>query len=175
MVANHPADAAEIERRLSSGDGLLAGSGVSVGNLLAGGRAVEPPDDGHHGAAERPRLPGSGYPLDLRAWLRIAGGMVVELVDELVGAYRQRRDDVRPRMHRGWRFVIERIVTNVPLRILSTSMVIHELKQGRPLIYVDFTGYDAIVPPHGTRATRRLRSPRSRSIGASDTSSTRPP
>src|SRR5690349_11945640 len=36
MVANHPKDAAEIERRLSTGDGLLARSGVSVGNLLAG-------------------------------------------------------------------------------------------------------------------------------------------
>ena len=71
--------------------------------------------------------------------------MVVELADELVSAHRQRRHDVRPRMHRGWRFVLERVLTDVPLRILSTSMVIHALKQGRPTIYVTFTGYDAVA------------------------------
>src|SRR5207245_10960004 len=35
MVSNDPKDAREIERRGSNGDGLLAKSGASVGNLLA--------------------------------------------------------------------------------------------------------------------------------------------
>ncbi|MCU0482909.1 MAG: phage holin family protein, partial [Chloroflexi bacterium] len=39
MVANRPADAAEIERRLSDGRGLLAADGVSVGNLFSGDAA----------------------------------------------------------------------------------------------------------------------------------------
>ena len=46
MVADHPPDAAEIERRLSDGRGLLAEAGVSIGNLLAGDSAVQPSDDG---------------------------------------------------------------------------------------------------------------------------------
>src|SRR5205085_4130034 len=36
FVANHAKDAAEIERRLSDGKGILSKTGVSVGNLLAG-------------------------------------------------------------------------------------------------------------------------------------------
>lgn len=147
LVANRAEDAAEIERRLSSGDGLLAGGGVSVGNLLAGdaayshltmatiegdGRAKGPSDSG-------------GYPFDPRSYLRIVFEMIAELVREIVQARRQRLDDVRPRMPRGPRYALERVITNVPLRILSTSIVVHEVQRGRPIIYVDYTGYDEIA------------------------------
>ncbi len=36
MVSNHPADAAEIVRRASDGEGLLSNDGASVGNLVSG-------------------------------------------------------------------------------------------------------------------------------------------
>ena len=36
-------------------------------------------------------------------------------------------------------------MTDVPLRVLSTSMVIHEVKRGRPVVYVTFSGYDAVA------------------------------
>ena len=36
IVSNHPADAAEIERRRSTGEGLLAGGGTSRGNMFSG-------------------------------------------------------------------------------------------------------------------------------------------
>lgn len=146
FVANHAKDAAEIERRLSTGGGLLAGAGVSVGNLLAGDAAfshltMATIEGG--GRAGGPRETG-GYPLDPRSYLRITFEMIGELVDEIVQARRQRLDGVRPRTRRGWRYALERVVTNVPLRILSTSMVIHEVQQGRPVMYVDYTGYDEI-------------------------------
>ena len=144
MVANHPSDAAELEQRLSTGEGLLAGCGVSVGNLLTGDAPSSHLTMATVHRWRRPRLPGSGYPVGPRAWLRIATGMVQEVVDEVLDGHRQRRDDVRPRMHRGWRFVIERMLTNAPLRVLSTSMVIHAIKQRQPRIYVDYTGYDSV-------------------------------
>ena len=36
MVSNHPADAAEIEQRRSTGEGLLASGGTSRGNMFSG-------------------------------------------------------------------------------------------------------------------------------------------
>ena len=36
LVSNHPADAAEIVRRASNGEGLLSNDGASVGNLVTG-------------------------------------------------------------------------------------------------------------------------------------------
>ena len=147
LVANHPKDAAEIERRLSNGSGLLANAGVSVGNLLAGDAAFSHLTMATIGDGDRPggSRDSGGYPFDPRSYVRINFEMISEALHEIVQARRQRQERVRPRMRRGWRFALERVVTNVPLRILSTSMVIHEVQRGRPIIYVDYTGYDEVA------------------------------
>lgn len=146
FVANHAADAAEIERRLSTGDGLLAGSGVSIGNLLAGDAAISHltmATIGGDGPARGPTDRGT-FSRDPRSYLRIVVEMIYELLAEIVQARRQRRQNVRPRMPRGVRYALERVVTNVPLRVLATWTVIHEIEVGRPVIYIDYTGYDEI-------------------------------
>jgi hypothetical protein len=192
MVANHPPDAAEIERRLSDGRGLLAEAGVSIGNLLAGDSAfshltmatieaavdgLRDGDDGEDGddqrrPAERPE--GAGFTIDPRTWGAIVVDTFRELIAEIRGARRQRKDHVRPRMRRGWRFVLERLLTNVPLRILSTELVRAEIRHGHPLIYVDFTGYDEIAHhcgpgrPEAWRAARRIDASLGRIVAAID-------
>ena len=47
-------------------------------------------------------------------------------------------------MHRDLHFALERAVTNVALRTVSTALVIEEMHSSSPTIYVDYTGYDAI-------------------------------
>lgn len=146
FVSNHAKDAAEIEKRLSGGGGILSQEGVSVGNLLAGDAAFSHLTMAtiHGGAETNGSHERRVYPFNPLIYARSIFGMVTELMEEMRQAKRQRADDVRPRMRRGWRYALERCVTNVPLRILSTAVVIHEMKRGRPLIYVDFTGYDEI-------------------------------
>jgi len=146
LVANHAKDAAEIERRLSDGRGLLAEDGASIGNLLSGDATFS-----HltmatiEGGQEGSVAPDDArYPLDPLSYLSILVASIRELAMEIVEARRQRRENVRPRMRRGWRYAAERVVTNVPLRILSTKLVIREIRQNRAIIYVDFTGYDEI-------------------------------
>ena len=181
FVANHAKDAAEIERRMSDGHGLLAEGGVSVGNLLAGdapyshltmatiesvaGRSRDGevgPDGDDRGRTDR-----IGYPKSPRLWAEIVVDSFGELLDEIRGARRQRLEDVRPRMRRGWRYAMERVLANVPVRILSAEIVRAEIRHGRKLIYVDFTGYDEIAHhcgpgrPEGWRAAERI----DRSIG----------
>ncbi len=48
-------------------------------------------------------------------------------------------------MHRDLHFAVERAVTNIALRTVSTALVIEEMYSGAPTIYVDYTGYDAIA------------------------------
>jgi hypothetical protein len=48
-------------------------------------------------------------------------------------------------MHRDLHYAVERAVTNVALRTVSTALVIEEMYCGAPTIYVDYTGYDAIA------------------------------
>src|SRR5664279_4294215 len=47
-------------------------------------------------------------------------------------------------MPRDWHYALERAVTNIALRTVSTAFVIEEMYGGAPTIYVDYTGYDAI-------------------------------
>ncbi|HEX7591621.1 MAG TPA: phage holin family protein [Candidatus Limnocylindrales bacterium] len=146
LVANHPDDAAEIVRRISDGTGLLADDGASIGNLLTGDAPRsyltmatigegKPADDGR-------RL--RGFLATSVNYLRLLVLMIGEMAKELYQAERQRGRLVEPRMPRGLPYAVERAVTNIALRTVSTAFVIEEMFRQTPTIYVDYTGYDAI-------------------------------
>ena len=146
MVANHPEDAAEIVERISDGRGLLAGDGAGIGNLVTGDAPRSyltmatidkkaPTDD-----ARRLR----GFFVTTVNYIRLVVLMAGEIVKELYQAERQRGWAVEPRMRRDVRFAIERAATNIALRTVSTALVIEEMYSSAPVIYVDYTGYDAI-------------------------------
>jgi uncharacterized membrane protein YvlD (DUF360 family) len=146
LVANHPDDAAEIVRRISDGTGLLADDGASIGNLVTGDAPRSyltmatigegtPADDGR-------RL--RGFLAGSVNYLRLTVLMVGEIAKELYQAERQRGRAVEPRMRRDLHYAVERAVTNIALRTVSTAFVIEEMYRGAPTIYVDYTGYDAI-------------------------------
>jgi uncharacterized membrane protein YvlD (DUF360 family) len=146
LVANHPDDAAEIVRRISDGTGLLADDGASIGNLLTGDAPRsyltmatigegKPADDGR-------RL--RGFLATSVNYLRLLVLMIGEMAKELYQAERQRGRSVEPRMPRGLPYAVERAVTNIALRTVSTAFVIEEMFRQTPTIYVDYTGYDAI-------------------------------
>jgi hypothetical protein len=147
FVANHPDDAAEIVRRVSDGSGLLVDDGASIGNLLTGDAPRsyltmatigegKPADNGR-------RL--RGFLATSVNYLRLLVLMIGEMAKELYQAERQRGRLVEPRMPRGLQYAVERAVTNIALRTVSTSFVIEEMFCGTPTIYVDYTGYDAIA------------------------------
>jgi uncharacterized membrane protein YvlD (DUF360 family) len=147
LVANHPDDAAEMVRRVSDGTGLLADDGASIGNLLTGDAPRsyltmatigegKPADNGR-------RL--RGFLATSVNYLRLVVLMFGEMAKELYQAERQRDRSVEPRMPRNWHYAVERAVTNIALRTVSTAFVIEEMYGGAPTIYVDYTGYDAIA------------------------------
>ena len=146
MVANHPDDAAEIVRRVSDGAGLLADDGASIGNLVTGDAPRSyltmatiaqgsPADDGR-------RL--RGFLATSVNYVRLLVLLAGEVAKELYQAERQHGQAVEPRMHRDLHYAVERAVTNIALRTVSTAFVIEEMYRGTPTIYVDYTGYDAI-------------------------------
>lgn len=163
LVANHAGDAAEIARRQSDGQGLLAPDGASIGNLMTG--------DARRTyltmatVAEEPRAPGTiirlrTFLLSPLNGLRIVAGMVGEFVAELYQGRRQVVRRVQPRMHRGFDSAIERAVLNGAVRILSTELVMAEMRMGTPVIYVDFTGYDSIAHHSGPERPESLHAVR---------------
>ena len=157
MVSNNPSDAAEIERRVSSGEGLLCDGGVSLGNMLTGD-------------APRSRLTISsmldtarsvrdGYS-DLFLYLvnpyHFTRGLTLslwEIVVELWQGTRQRIAGEYPRVHRGGSFPILRGVSTGLLREATTSLLIGEMFAGVRIAYASFVGYDVVA--HHTGPARR--------------------
>jgi hypothetical protein len=144
IVANRARDAAEIARRISRGDGLLVGNGASVGNLLTGDAVAShltlATIEGDPTGFDRSARAGS-YPLNPLVYGRIVAELAVEIGRESVESA---RNGLRGHVHRprGLRYAFERVIANVPLRVLSAELVIREMKRGRSIVYVDFTGYD---------------------------------
>jgi uncharacterized membrane protein YvlD (DUF360 family) len=146
MIANHPDDAAEILRRIGDGTGLLADDGASVGNLLTGDAprsylTMATIGEGASAGDER-RL--RGLFVTTVDYVRLLVLMFGEVAKELYQAERQRARAIEPRIRRDFGFAVERAVTNVALRTVSTALVIEEMYCGAPTIYVDYTGYDAV-------------------------------
>jgi putative membrane protein len=150
MVSNHPADTAEIERRLSSGNGLLAGQGASRSNLFSGDapRTIFTfstiADATRHSSQDF-------YPLLMGPYnfLRTIMLFLWEVLLEWRAARYQRRHDIRPRIHRGGIYPLVRGATTVILRELNLYVLMGDIFAGVPAIYTTFFGYDEVAHHSG--------------------------
>jgi uncharacterized membrane protein YvlD (DUF360 family) len=147
LVANTPEGAATMLERVSNGGGLLADDGASIGNLVTGDAArsyltmatIEERSD-----PDDPRRL-RGLFISQVNYLRLLVLTIGEVLKELYQRERQRARGIEPRMHRNVSYALERALTNVALRNLTTALVIEEMFGGAPAIYVDYTGYDALA------------------------------
>ncbi|HYI20533.1 MAG TPA: phage holin family protein, partial [Solirubrobacteraceae bacterium] len=153
IVTNHPRDAAEIERRVSDGRGLLHADGASRANILSG--------DAPHSlltmstvlAVRRPgQRVGHDYYTYFAAPYNLARTMILSVVDiarELRAASEQRRHDVRPRVHRGIKYALLRAWATVVQLDLQMEAVLGDLYAGRPVVYTTFLAYDEVAHHSG--------------------------
>jgi hypothetical protein len=147
-VANKPRDAAVIEEHHSDGCGLLADDGVSISNLFTGDApiavatmsAVDRSRESRQARLALSEFLGrpSGF---ARAAIRATG----EVVRERFQAAKARRRDIRPRVHRGWSFALERAALIGVIRDLNTTLVADAMLRGRHSVYVDYVDYDAVA------------------------------
>jgi uncharacterized membrane protein YvlD (DUF360 family) len=160
MVSNHPADAAEIERRLSNGKGLLAAGGMSANNLFSGDakRTLFTMSRLQQAATTTDIDAFSLYFVDPAAFIRTIVLTISEMFKEWSEARRQRALDVQPRVHRGAAFAGMRAVSNVLLRDLNVTFLVNAMGRGVPIMYVDFVDYDELAHHAGPERLESLRS-----------------
>lgn len=148
MVANQPADAAIIEKRLSNGQGLLADKGVSVGNLFSGDAPtnimVMSKLDGDRGSL-RSMSDYTDYFTNINGFMRGFILSIGEMIKEIYQGQRQKSKDIQPRVARKASYVALRAGTNVLLRDLQTTIVIDQMMKGTNSVYVDYLDYDEIA------------------------------
>ena len=148
MVSSNPADAAEIVRRLSNGEGLLSNKGVSICNLMTGDatRAYVTTGalkDASQGLGDSKAF--LGFFFSPSGYLRSFTMFLAEFFTERIQARRTRRSGIQPQMHRGFKYAGMRAASNVLLRDVNVSLIIEEMYRGANVIYADFTDYDELA------------------------------
>jgi uncharacterized membrane protein YvlD (DUF360 family) len=149
MTCSAPPDCAEIERRHSTGVGLLANGGASRGNLLSG--------EADHliltvSRLEAEKSANPGYRAFLANGFNVTRALVLffwEAILEITASARQRRRDVRPRGHRGGLYPFMRAAMCVVVRDLIVYGVLTDMMKGRAAIYATFSSYDEVAHHSG--------------------------
>jgi len=149
IACSSPEDCAELERRHSTGTGLLVDGGASRGNLFSGG-ADHMILTVSRMEAERSSNP--GYRAFLANGFNVARSFVLfgwEVIIELVAAAKQRRRDVQPRGYRGGVYPFLRATMCVIVRDLIVYGVLTDMMKGRPAVYATFSSYDEVAHHSG--------------------------
>ncbi len=156
MTCSSPDDCAEIERRLSSGNGLLAGDGASRGNLFSGDAEAMILTVSRM-SAEKQANP--GYRAFLANGFNVSRLLVLffyEALLEKIAAIKQRRRGVRPRGHRGGLYPLLRASLCVGVRDLIVYGVLTDMMGGRPAVYATFSSYDEVAHHSGLERSDTL-------------------
>ena len=160
LVANRPRDAAEIQRRLSDGRGLLADGGVSISNIFSGDAPTSllTMSGLLNRTGRGPSRSFATFFINPYGLTRSVVLSVAEMVKELHQARLQRVRGVDPRIRRHGSYVVLRAVTNVLLRDLNAGLIADQMMAGAPSIYCDFTDYDEIAHHAGPTRPESLAS-----------------
>ncbi len=151
LVSNHPADAAEIERRRRTDDGLLAAAGTSRGNMFSGGA----PRCTATMSVIRDRSRSKAgdlfaYFSDPYGFLRTIALSLADIAYERRAAARQRRSGAE-HVARGGTYPLIRAAITVVMRDLVTALLIADIVEGVPVSYATFVGYDEVAHHSGIR------------------------
>lgn len=151
MVSNHPSDAAEIERRHSTGAGLLAAGGTSRGNMFSG----DAPRCTATMSVIRDRSRSKAadmfaYFSDPYGFMRTIVLSLADIAYERRAAFRQRRGG-DPHVDRKGFYPLIRAAIAVVMRDLVTALLMADIVEGVPVSYATFVGYDEVAHHSGIR------------------------
>lgn len=148
VVSNHLSDTAMIEQRFQEKNGLLQINGSSLGNMFSGNatRAVLTMSKLSQ-FRKLPKRSGNFYNFYLNPYNFIHTFllMVLELFRELYQSTLQIIKRRKPRIRRTLLFAIERAISAVLIRELTTHLLIEDMFRGCQIIYATYFGYDVVA------------------------------
>jgi uncharacterized membrane protein YvlD (DUF360 family) len=161
MASGHPPDARTFNVRISNGHGLLHGNGVSIDNNVDGDAATSvitmsrvQDQAGHLTVASKDFY---AFFADPNAFVTTVGHTLWEAAVEVWEAWRQRRQNVQPRVHRGGIYPLVRAITTGALVDLSVYTLMDSMFKGTDVAYVTFVAYDEVAHHAGPRTADALR------------------
>ncbi|MGI9252979.1 MAG: alkaline phosphatase family protein [Thermomicrobiales bacterium] len=150
MVSSKMSTAHAIEQRLSRGDGLLVHNGASRWNAFSG----DAPDTllTFSTIGDPTREPSNAYLAYFANPFTFTRAITLTLIDvvrERWQAWRQARENVLPRVHRGWKYAFTRAGTTSLMQEASKFIVACDMLRGVPSAYITFFGYDEVAHHSG--------------------------
>jgi uncharacterized membrane protein YvlD (DUF360 family) len=154
MVTSKLETTSEVEHRLSTGRGLLAGGGASRWNIFSG----DATDClcTYSAVGDKKRITSRGYvayfsnPYTFARTLALFTGDVVR---ERLQARAQVRRDQRPRIDRHFKYALVRAGTTTVMQEASLFMLISDMYRGVPAVYNTFFAYDEVAHHSGIDRT----------------------
>jgi putative membrane protein len=150
LVSSKMGTAHTLEEALSTGNGLLARGGAGRWNAFSGDAVDNIGVYSVFGdAAKGSRNTLLGYLLSPYMLARILTLYVVDVVREWWQAWRQKRKNVRPRVHRGLKYSFIRAGTTTAMQEASRHILTEDLLRGVPAVYNTFFSYDEVAHHSG--------------------------
>lgn len=157
LTSERPQDVAEVERRISDGNGLLARNGSSRANMYSGDAresilTISTLSSAKHNTMEYFLFYVNPYMVS-RTFALFLSHFLVEVFE----GWLQIARNERPRVHRTGFYPIQRAVTTSILRELSIFSLIGDMMRGLPVMYATFVGYDEVAHHSGVARRDALR------------------
>ena len=150
LVSSKRDTAHTLENALSTGNGLLARGGSGRWNAFSGDAIDNIGVYSVFGdAAKGSRNTLLGYLLSPYMVSRILTLYVVDVMREWWQAWRQKRQNVLPRIHRGLKYSFIRAGTTTAMQEASRHILTADLLSGAPAVYNTFFGYDEVAHHSG--------------------------
>ncbi|MES0360765.1 MAG: phage holin family protein [Anaerolineales bacterium] len=160
VASSSPNFVAELEKKLSNGDGLLAEGGASRGNLFSGdapnvmNTASTVTDLSRFHTSEF-----YAYFLHPYNFIRTVVLTIWDIILEMRQFRKARQNDVYPileKSHRGGKYPILRAFMTVIMLDLNIYTLIGDIFSGAPSVYATFVGYDEVAHHSGVESKDAL-------------------
>jgi len=159
VVSNHLSDTAMIEHRFQNKMGLLQFNSSSLGNMFSGNahRSILTMSK----LSEFRKIPGGSgvfynFFVNPYNYIHTILLMILELIRELYQSSAQIISNRKPRIRRTLLFALERTISAVLIRELTTHLLIEEMFRGSQTIYATFFGYDVVAHHTGVASPAAL-------------------
>lgn len=157
LTSEKPHDVAEVEKRISDGNGLLARNGSSRANMYSGDAKESILTISTLGSTRRNTMEYFLFYANPYMASRTFAIFLSHFIAEVAEGWLQVVRNERPRVHRTGFYPFQRATTTGILRELSVFSLIGDMLRGLPAMYATFVGYDEVAHHSGVSRRDALR------------------
>lgn len=157
LTSEKPHDVAEVEKRISDGNGLLARNGSSRANMYSGDAKESILTISTLGSTKRNTMEYFLFYANPYMASRTFAIFLSHFIIEVVEGWLQMARNERPRVHRTGVYPFQRATMSGILRELSVFSLVGDMLRGLPSIYATFAGYDEVAHHSGVARRDALR------------------